>query len=246
VTSTPTALITGGSRGIGFGIATHLASRGWALTLNARGADRLKEAQHELERLGGTVQIVASDLADEVAADDVVASHEREFGSMNALILAAGVGYAAALDGYPMHRFDKQFAVNLRAPFTLVSQALPLLRAGARALPERGGRVVALASLEGVYAEDGLAAYGASKAALVSLVRSINAEEGANGITASAISPGYVHTDMSAWVSETVAPDTMISVADIVKVVELVLGVSPNAVLPHIIVNRARAGAYHA
>jgi 3-oxoacyl-[acyl-carrier protein] reductase len=246
VTSTPTALITGGSRGIGFGIATHLASRGWALTLNARGADRLKEAQHELERLGGTVQIVASDLADEVAADDVVASHEREFGSMNALILAAGVGYAAALDGYPMHRFDKQFAVNLRAPFTLVSQALPLLRAGARALPERGGRVVALASLEGVYPDDDLAAYGASKAALVSLIRSINAEEGANGITASAISPGYVHTDMSAWVSETVAPDTMISVADIVKVVELVLGVSPNAVLPHIIVNRARAGAYHA
>jgi NAD(P)-dependent dehydrogenase (short-subunit alcohol dehydrogenase family) len=245
-TCAPTALITGGSRGIGLGIATHLASRGWALTLNARGADRLKEAQHELERLGGTVQIVASDLADEVAADDVVASHEREFGSMNALILAAGVGYAAALDGYPMHRFDKQFAVNLRAPFTLVSQALPLLRAGARALPERGGRVVALASLEGVYPDDDLAAYGASKAALVSLVRSINAEEGANGITASAISPGYVHTDMSAWVSETVAPDTMISVADIVKVVELVLGVSPNAVLPHIIVNRARAGAYHA
>jgi 3-oxoacyl-[acyl-carrier protein] reductase len=243
---TPTALITGGSRGIGLGIATHLAAQGWALTLNARGADRLKDAQKALERSGGTVQIVASDLADEPAAHDVVASHEREFGSMNALILAAGVGSAAPLDGYPMHRFNKQFAVNLRAPFSLVSQALPLLRAGARALPERGGRVVALASLEGVYPEDGLAAYGASKAALVSLVRSINAEEGANGIAASAISPGYVHTDMSAWVSDAIAPDTMISVADIVKVVELVLSVSPNAILPQIIVNRARAGAYQA
>jgi 3-oxoacyl-[acyl-carrier protein] reductase len=88
--------------------------------------------------------------------------------------------------------------------------------------------------------------YGASKAALVSLVRSINAEEGAHGIAASAISPGYVDTDMSVWVSDTIAPDTMISVADIVKVVELVLGVSPDAVLPHIIVNRARASAYHA
>ncbi len=242
----PSALITGGSRGIGYGVACHLAAQGWGLTLCARGSDQLEQAKAELESLGAPVRLAVGDLSDEASLVAAVDGHRATFSDLNAMILAAGVGSAGPIDGYPMRRFDKQFAVNVRAPFALVSLALPLLRAGARRLPALGGRIVALTSVEAVYPEAGLAAYGASKASLVALVRSINIEENQDGVVASAISPGFVDTAMSAWTTGTIPADTMLTVADIVKVVDLVLSVSANAVLPHIIINRAGGGAYHA
>lgn len=242
----PSALITGASRGIGHGVARLLASRGWALTIAARDAARLEVVKRELGDLGGTVQAVAGDVADEAAVDALVARHGQTHGQLNALILAAGVGSAGSIDGYPMRRFDKQIAVNVRAPFAIVGRALPLLRAGAAAQPDRGGRIVALASVEGVYPETGLSAYAAAKAALISLVRSINLEQGPHGVVATAISPGFVDTDMSAWTTDTIPAEQMLPVSDIVKVVDLVLSLSRTAVLPHILINRAGASAYHA
>jgi 3-oxoacyl-[acyl-carrier protein] reductase len=246
VTSRPSALITGASRGIGYGIASHLAARGWDLTLTARGVDRLAEISDEFQAAGATVQVVPGDVAEEATLDAAVSAHAEAFTSMNALVLAAGVGSAGPIDGYPLRRLDKQLAVNFRAPFGLVARALPLLRLAAQIHPERGGKVIALTSLEGLHPEAGLAAYGASKAALIALVSSINNEEGANGVSATAISPGFVDTDMSTWVADTIPPAEMITVADIVKTVDLVLSVSANAVLPHIVINRRGGGAYHA
>jgi 3-oxoacyl-[acyl-carrier protein] reductase len=242
----PSALITGATRGIGRGVAQRLAELGWSLTISGRDEQRLDVARRELETLGVTVIAGAGDQADESTLDRLIELHSDAFGSMNALVLAAGVGSAGPIVGFPLRRFDKQFAVNVRAPFALVSRALPLLRQGAVDAPDGGGRIIALASVEGVYPETGLAAYGAAKAGLISLVRSINIEEGGNGVVATAISPGFVNTDMSAWTAGTIPVDTMLPVGDIVKVVELVLSVSRSAVLPHIIINRAGASAYHA
>ena len=171
------ALVTGASRGIGHGIARHLASQGWSLTVNARDRDRLRNVADELTQLGATVTTVDGDMAEEATLDAAVAAHAQAYGSINALVLAAGVGTAGPIDGYPARRLDKQFAVNFRAPFVLVARSLPLLRAGAAADPDRGGRIIALSSIEGTYPEPGLAAYGASKAALISLMKSVNAEE---------------------------------------------------------------------
>jgi NAD(P)-dependent dehydrogenase (short-subunit alcohol dehydrogenase family) len=245
--SRPSALVTGGSRGIGFGIAASLAEQGWGLTIAARDQARLDDAKGKLEALGGSVEVVAADMADEAALTTVLERHAATWdGAMNALILAAGVGSAAPIDGYPVRRLDKQLAVNFRAPFLLVSAALPMLRAGAIADPARGGRIVALTSMEGEYPEVGLSAYGATKAALSSLVRSLNIEEGANGVTATSIAPGYVDTDMSAWANDRIPADKMITVADVVKVVDMVLALSPNAVVPHLIINRVGTDPYHA
>jgi 3-oxoacyl-[acyl-carrier protein] reductase len=241
----PSALVTGGSRGIGYGIAAHLASQNWSLTLVARRVESLTQAQSALEALGGTVQIMAGDMADDDALNGAVDQHERAYGSMSALILAAGVGSAGPLENYPMRRFDKQFAVNVRAPYALVSRALPLLRTAAANDPARGARVVALTSVEGVYPDARLSAYGASKAALASLVRSVNLEEADNGVFATAVSPGFVATDMSAWTADTIPPDSLIPVEDVVKVVDLILSLTGNSFIPHIIVNRAGGGAYH-
>lgn len=245
-TTRPSALITGASRGIGNGIARHLAAQGWALTINARDAQRLEQSGLELKSLGAAVQVVAGDLADETVADALIERHMSEYETLNALILSAGVGTFAPIDGYAMRRFDKQFGINVRTPFQLVSRALPMLRAGAQADPQRGGRIVALTSIEGVYPEGGLSVYSATKAALISLVRSINLEEAANGITASAISPGYVDTDMTAWTTDTIPADTMITVDDIVKAVHLVLTLSPTATIPHLVIHRTSAGPHSA
>lgn len=237
--SSPAALVSGASRGIGLGIATHLAEQGWSLTLTARNADALDKVAGALRDRGAvSVQVHAGDMAHDDTIDSAVRAHESAYGYMNALVIAAGVGSAGPLAGYPMRRYDKQFTVNVRAPFALISQALPLLRAGALALPDRGGRIVALSSIEGVYPEERLSAYSSSKAALIALTQSVNAEEAAHGVSATAISPGYVATDMSAWVTDRIPHDQMIVIDDIVKAVDLVLSVSSNAVLPHIVIAR--------
>jgi len=240
------ALVTGGSRGIGFEIAQLLASRGWALTITARHAEQLEQAARTLTAAGGHVQAIVGDMADDAAIEGVINGHEAMFGELSVLVLAAGVGSAGAIAGYSMPRFEKQFAVNIKAPYALVSHALPLLRRSATARPEGRSHVVAITSLDGIYPERGLAAYGASKAALISLVRSINTEENANGVLATAISPAFVATELSAWTTDTIPFDSMISVEDVVNVVNLLLILSPNACIPHVLINRVAAGPYRA
>ncbi|GIJ79929.1 Short-chain dehydrogenase [Micromonospora phaseoli] len=241
------ALVTGASRGIGRGIALALAARGWSLTLAARDPARLAAAAAEA-RAAGAVQVhpVEVDLAAPDAPAAVVAAHAARHDGLDALVLAAGVGSAAPLDGYPIARYDKQFALNTRAPFVLVSQALPLLRVAARHRPARGARVVALASINGVYAEPSLTVYGATKAALLALCRGLNAEESANGVTATAIAPGFVDTDMSAWVHDRVPPETMIPVDDVVTTVTALLDLSPRSVINEIVISRAGIRGYQA
>ena len=241
------ALVTGASRGIGRGIALALAERGWSLTLAARDPARLAAAAAEMTAAGASrVDSVEVDLAAPDAPAAAVAAHAAGHESMDALVLAAGVGSAAPLDGYPIARYDKQFALNTRAPFVLVSQALPLLRAAARQRPSRGARVVALASIGGVYAEPSLTVYGATKAALLALCRGLNAEESAGGVTATAIAPGYVDTDMSAWVHDAVPPEAMIPVDDIVTAVTALVDLSPRSVINEIVINRAGTRGYQA
>jgi 3-oxoacyl-[acyl-carrier protein] reductase len=80
-----------------------------------------------------------------------------------------------------MRRFDRQMTVNVRAPFARVQECLPALRRAAAARPAHGSRVAAVASMAGIASEPGLAAYGAAKAALISLCQSVNAEESSAG-----------------------------------------------------------------
>lgn len=243
----PSALVTGASRGIGHGIALALAARGWSLTLVARDRDRLEAAAVQARGAGSpTVRAVAADLADSAAASVVLASHTGDFGSMDAMVLAAGVGSAARIAGYPVTRYEKQFALNTRAPFLLISEGMPLLRAAAAARPARGAKVVALASMGGVYAEPGLSVYGASKAALLALCRGLNAEESVNGVTATAIAPGYVDTDMSAWVHDSVPAEAMIPVEDVVTTVLALLDLSPRTVVNELVISRAGTSGYSA
>ncbi|BBZ03800.1 3-oxoacyl-ACP reductase [Mycolicibacterium chitae] len=241
-----TALITGASRGIGLGIARMLAEQGYGLTITARGQERLDAVTAELRDLGADdVVTVAADLADEDAPAAIAAAHAARFDRLDALILNAGVGSAGNIAEFPMKRYDKTFAVDVRAPFMLLQQCLPLLRTTAADSP-RGARVIALGSITGVYAEPGLAAYGAAKAAMNSLIETLNVEESGAGISGTAIAPAFVDTDMSAWTRESVPQESMVGVQDIVEIAAMALRLSRQAVIPKIVVGRAGTDGYRA
>ena len=234
----PSALVTGASRGIGRAIAERLAAAGFSLTLSGRRPDSLEQVARSLAGTGAELETVAADMAAEDDVRHLARRHAQRFGAMDLLVLCAGFGTSGALADYPVHRFDRQVTVNLRNPFVLVQECLPSLRRAAAACPERGARIVAIASLTGVAAEPGLAAYGATKAALISLCQSVNVEESAAGVSATAIAPGYVDTDMSSWVHDRIDPADMIEPGDIAELVVALTRLSGRAVVPSIVVAR--------
>ena len=240
---TKTALVTGASRGIGLGIAKRLACLGYSLTVTARDPQHLASVATDLTVLGAPdVLAIAGDLSNPEHLKRLTTEHEKHHGPMSALILNAGIGTAGSIAELPMNRFDKMVAVNVRAPF----QLLPLLRSGAVANPDRGAKVIVLASITGVFAERGLAAYGATKAALISLTQALNAEESGNGVSATTIAPGFVDTDMSKWTHDRIPPNEMLEVNDIVEIVAAFLQLSSRAVIPNIVMTRAGTDGYGA
>jgi 3-oxoacyl-[acyl-carrier protein] reductase len=237
-TSRPAALVTGASRGIGLAIAERLAAAGHDLTICARRPDALAAARDALAAHGPEVRAEPADMASEEDVRRLAGMHVAAYGRLDVLVLAAGVGTAGPVGEVPLRRFDKQFAVNVRAAYTLVQELLPALRETARARPEHGVKIIALSSITGVYPEPGLSAYGASKAALISLCRTLNAELSADGITATALCPGYVDTDMSAWVHDRIPPEDMIRTADIAELAMSLTRLSSRAVVPEVVVTR--------
>lgn len=232
------ALVTGASRGIGRAIAQRLVADDFDMTISARRPDTLETAVDELRVPGIKIVAVPADMASEADVAALADTHMENFGKLDLLVLCAGIGSAGELADYPIHRFDKQINVNLRSPFLLVQRLLPTLRSTAALEVERGAKIVALSSIAGMAAEPDLAAYGASKAALISLCESIIVGEAAHGVTATAISPGYVDTDMSDWVHDRVAAEVMIRASDIAELVSALARLSRFAAVPNIAVTR--------
>jgi 3-oxoacyl-[acyl-carrier protein] reductase len=242
-----TALVTGASRGIGRGIALSLARQGLALTVTSRTRSDLEALAVEL-REAGSPQVVlhAADMTDRDSLPAVVALHATTYGAMSALVVGAGVGTAGPVATFKLARLDKMVEVNFTSAFVLIQEALPLLRRWADSDPSCGAKIVSLSSITGSYPEAGLAVYGATKAAQLSLIETVNLEESGNGVTATAIAPAFVDTDMSAWATADVPADTMIRVADVVRVVEMVLGLSRNAAITRIVIGRSGTTGYSA
>lgn len=234
---TPTALVTGASRGIGALIAQRFAAAGWNLTISARSAGPLDDLATRLSREhGSTVIPTASDMSDEHDLLRLTDAHSAAFGQLDALVLNAGMGSIGSFAEFPARRLDKLFAVNVRAAYVLVQRALPLLR---KTATEHGAaRVVAVSSMTGVAGEPLNSAYGATKATLISLCETLNTEESEGGVLATAVCPGYVATDMTAPLADQVAPELMIAPADVAEVVVSLTRLSGSAVVPQIAMTR--------
>jgi NAD(P)-dependent dehydrogenase (short-subunit alcohol dehydrogenase family) len=221
----PSALVTGGSSGIGLAIAHMLHEEGYALTLAARQVERLEAAARELEAASFAV-----DVRDEEACAALVAAHVERHGGLEVLVNCAGVGIAGRIGDMSAKHFDLQQAVNLRGAFLVTREALPALR-------EARGYVVNLASIAGTIPTPGLASYGAAKAALIALTRSLDREEASAGVRATAICPGFVDTPMAEWTG--ISGEEMIQPEDCAELVRALLRMSPHARVPVVVIERA-------
>jgi NAD(P)-dependent dehydrogenase (short-subunit alcohol dehydrogenase family) len=220
----PSALVTGGSSGIGLAIARALREDGYELTLVARRPEPLEEAAAELGALA-----VPANLSDADECVRVVAAHTERHGGMNVLVNSAGIGIGGSFAEQETKKIDLQLDVNLRATLVITRESLPLLRASR-------GQIITLASIAGTIPTPGLAVYGTTKAALISWTSSLNREEAEHGIRATAISPGFVATRMTEWTG--LPEEEQISPDDIVALVRTVLALSPIARVPNIVVER--------
>ena len=245
VSNTRAALVTGASRGIGAAIAEKFAADGWDLTISARGREALENKAAELrERGAGRVEVVPADMTDADAITALGTAHADAFGRCDALIINAGMGSKGAVAKMPVKRFDRLYEVNVRAPYILLQSVLPTLRATAETVG--AAKVIAVASITGVYPEPELSAYGATKAALISLCETFNLEESENGVSATTIAPGYVNTDMTDWLKDRIPADEMITAADVAVVAHSITQLSRFAVLPNVVLTRPGTNLHRA
>jgi NAD(P)-dependent dehydrogenase (short-subunit alcohol dehydrogenase family) len=218
------ALVTGGSSGIGLAIAQLLRDEGYDLTLVSRTPEKIEAAAAEL----GAVAVVAN-VADPDDCARAVASHQERFGRLDVLVNSAGVGIGGLIEDLDLKKLDLQLDINLRGLFLVTQAAIPLLR-------ETRGWIVNLASIAGTLPTPGLATYGATKAAVIALTRSLNAELDAAGVRAIAICPGFVDTPMAQWSG--LEQDEMIRPEDCAEVVRMCLRLSPAARIPQVVIER--------
>ncbi|WP_059413638.1 SDR family NAD(P)-dependent oxidoreductase [Cupriavidus basilensis] len=188
-----TALVTGASRGIGRASALALARAGAQVLVHygkaARDADAVVA---EIRALGGKAEKIAADLR---APDGphALAKQARAIigGRLDVLVANAGISRAATIEDTTVEDFDDLFAVNVRAPFFLVQQLLPVMC--------KGSSVVLLSSLAAHAAVGTLPAYSATKGAIDTLVRHFASALGERGIRVNAVAPGVVPTEMSSF-----------------------------------------------
>jgi NAD(P)-dependent dehydrogenase (short-subunit alcohol dehydrogenase family) len=205
-----------------------LHGEGYSLTLAARKVERLEAAAAEL---GATA--VPVDVRHEEECAALVSAHLEAHGGLDVLVNSAGVGVAGRIGDMQTKHFDLQQAVNLRGAFVVTREALPALR-------EAKGYVVNLASIAGTMPTPMLASYGAAKAALISLTRSLDREEAESGVRVSAICPEFVDTPMASWTG--LAAEEMIQPEDCAEVVRALLRLSPAARIPVVVIERAGGG----
>jgi NAD(P)-dependent dehydrogenase (short-subunit alcohol dehydrogenase family) len=219
------ALVTGGSSGIGLAIAHMLRDEGYALTLVSRRPEKVQAAAGELGAFA-----VAADVGNAEECVRVVAEHLAHHGRLDMLVNSAGIGIGGNVETLPVKHFDLQVGVNLRGLFYTTQAAIPLLR-------ESQGLIVNLASIAGTLPTPGLSTYGATKAAVISLTKSLNEELDGDGVRAIAICPGFVDTPMAEWSG--IRGDEMIQPEDCAEVVRMCLRLSPHARIPQVVIERA-------
>jgi NAD(P)-dependent dehydrogenase (short-subunit alcohol dehydrogenase family) len=229
------ALITGGSSGIGLAVARALGEDGYAVTIAARRPDKLEQAAKELETAGIDVHHVAGNMREEDEIVRIVSAHRDRFGRMDFLMNNAGLGIGGLIEGLETKKLDMQLEVNLRAVYITSRESIPMLKEAGH---ENGAMIVNTASIAGKRPQGWLAAYSATKAAVIALTEAMQRELGQDGVRCTAICPALVDTAMTEWARANVAPEKMIRPEDIAEVVRCLLRLSPACVVPEVMMVR--------
>jgi NAD(P)-dependent dehydrogenase (short-subunit alcohol dehydrogenase family) len=182
------ALVSGGSRGIGRAVALAFAREGARVALLARGRAELEHLAAAIEADGGTALVVSGDAAEEATAGRAVEAALARFGRLDCLVTAQGAGAFGPLETSRVADWEAMLRANLTATYLMCRAALPPMLAAGR------GTIIAVVSLAAVRAIPGCAAYTASKAGVLGLVRALAAEVRGRGLRVAALSPGAVDT----------------------------------------------------
>ena len=202
-----TALVTGGSRGLGLQMAFALGEAGAKIMLSSRKAADLEEATAELQAAGIDARWVAADCAQEADIDRLVTETLHRMGPIDILVNNAGASWGAAAEDHPVEAWDKVMNLNVRGYF-LLSQAV----AKRSMIPRRSGRIINVASIAGLAGNPPYMktiAYNTSKGAVVNFTRTLGAEWGAYNITVNAVCPGFFPSKMTAGLLSAVGEDKM-------------------------------------
>jgi gluconate 5-dehydrogenase len=185
------ALVTGSSRGIGFGIADALGAAGAELLINGRDQVALGAAAAKLAEKGYSVKGLAFDVTSEESVEDAIAHAENEIGQIDILVNNAGMQHRASLETWPLAKFEQVMSTNLTSAF-LVSRAVVK-----GMIDRKQGKIINICSVLSNFARASVAPYSASKAALANLTRGMAVDWAKYGINVNGISPGYIATELN-------------------------------------------------
>jgi NAD(P)-dependent dehydrogenase (short-subunit alcohol dehydrogenase family) len=222
------ALITGGNKGIGLGIARGLAAEGARLTLTARGAPELERAAAELS--GTQILALPADVTDERQVDDLFARTLERFGRLDVLVNNAGAFEGGSLDELSVAAWDRVLAVNLRAPFLCTRAAMRIMKR------QGGGRIINIGSISAQRVRPNSAPYSASKHGLWGLTQVTALEGRDHGISCGCLHPGNTLVERRLGTTKKEDDEPMMTVDELAQAAVLMATLPPHVTMLEAIV----------
>lgn len=199
---TRVAVVTGGSRGIGRAICTALAEKGCCVVVNCQhGVQAAEETAALCREKGAQALVVQADVSTPEGCEALFSQVQKAFGRVDILVNNAGVTRDNLIMRLTEEDYDKVLNTNLKGAFLCCKAASRLM------MRQRYGRIVNLSSVVGLRGNAGQTAYAASKAGVIGLTKSLAKELASRGVTANAVAPGYIATDMTAALTEAARAD---------------------------------------
>lgn len=193
------ALVTGAGRGIGRAIALALAEKGAFVVVNYNGSgEKAEETVNAIKAAGGEAVSYQCNVADFTACGEMITALMKEYGHIDILVNNAGITRDNLLMKMSEEDFDHVISVNLKGCFNTIKHLSRYL------LKQRSGKIINISSVSGVMGNPGQANYCASKAGVIGLTKSAARELGSRGITVNAIAPGFIETEMTEGLSDSV------------------------------------------
>ncbi|MFJ7826657.1 3-hydroxybutyrate dehydrogenase [Psychrobacillus sp. NPDC096623] len=183
-------IITGSARGIGFEIGKHFAQEGAKVVLSDINEEGVQASAEELKKLGFEAIGVKADVTSETDLQNLVTVTKDTYGSVDILINNAGLQHVSPIEDFPTAKFELMQKIMLTAPFILTKTVFPIMK-------EQGwGRIINVASINGLIGFAGKAAYNSAKHGVIGLTKVAALEGALHGITVNALAPGYVDTPL--------------------------------------------------